>query len=626
MAGLRALLGLYPKTTTYEEQCIELRKEFSALQLFATSEELRHFQELEETVTSEKFKLRREELLRIKYKGTEAFDKEQTYQRLHKDSEIKLYYKTLLSDTLKLYFEIHESEQLKQLHRLQEFVNSDAFLKEKAHYQQSAKKRFELSELGQELYKYNDQSRSTEIKSYFKFISDKRYPDYSQLSGSEKLARYEELKTIVESHEFVSAKKSMSKAEFQASEMGKQWVEYLSLSKSKDIRNYIQLEASALKKYYDTLHNSAELSAYEEHEKFVLSHDFALKRKAILSESFSDTEAYKKLHELELLQKSPNMKSYFSFSKSKEFENYNRIHQSEKLLRYKELSEYVKSEEFLTEKAYLNLSPQVRWKQSEEYKQLDEYNQLKGSEKIKWFYSQYNAKRFEWLRTWSISFSDEFDSGKLDKSKWLTRYFWGDKMLQKSYSLAHEKHFITDGNNLDLSAAHLKIITRKEKADGLKWNPELGFVPSSFEYTSGLVNTGNSFRQQYGYFEAKIKLSANSKILNAFWMVGDEQTPHIDVVKANGKCSMGIHTNQVSFKKTLGRSKFAADYFIYGMEWSANRIAWFINGLEVASTNTNIPQQPMYIALSAGLYEDLLDNNMPAMEVDWVRCYKKVKE
>jgi len=572
MAGLRALLGLYPKTTTYEEQCIELQKEYNALQLYATSEELKHFQSLEETVTSEKFKLRHEELLRIKYKGTEAFGKEQSYLKLHNDSEIKQYHKTLLSDTLKLYSEVHASEQLKQLHRLQEFLQSDAFLKEKAHYQQSAKKRFDLSELAQELYKYNDQSRSTEIKSYFKFISDKRYPDYNKLNGSEKIERYEELKSIVESHEFVSGKKAMSKAEFKSSEMGKQWVEYLNLSKSKDIKNFIQLEASALKKYYDALHNSAELSAYEELEKFVLSHEFAQKKKAILNESFSDTEAYKKLRELELLQKSPNIKTYFSFIKSKEFENYNRIDKSEKLLRYKELGDYVKSEEFLTEKAYLSLSPKVRWKQSDEYKQLDEYNQLKGSEKIKWYFSMYNAKRFEWLRTWSLSFSDEFDTGKLDKSKWLTRYFWGEKMLQKSYSLANEKHCITDGNNLDLSAAHLKIITRKEKADGLKWNAELGFVPSSFEYTSGLVNTGNSFRQQFGYFEAKIKLSANSKILNAFWMVGDEQTPHIDVVKANGKCSMGIHTNQVSFQKTLGRSKFVADYFIYGMEWSASMV------------------------------------------------------
>ncbi|HBH50093.1 MAG TPA: hypothetical protein DDX98_15720 [Bacteroidales bacterium] len=626
MAGLKTLLGLYPKTTDYEEKRIELQKEYNALLEFEKSDELKHFKELEETVTSEKFKIKQQEILRLRYKGSEEFNKEKEFQQLSKSKDIKLYLKTAVSEELAVYKQMSESDDLKRLKELEKFVQSEAFLKAKNHYKLSAKKRFEISDLGHTQKQYKQKSKSEEIKGYFKFIGHKLYPNFKEIKDSDKLRRFEELKALVESHEFTSKKHSMKKAEFKESEEGKLWDEFTQLSKAKDVKDYFKLNASHQKKYYDTLHDSDELHAYDDLEKFILSHDFKEQKKAIMEKGFHDTDEYKKFRELEQLKKDENMKIYFKFAKSKELSNYKQIDGSDKLARYHELDAYIKTDEFIDRKAYLTLKPKERWKQSEEYARLDEYNRLKDSEMIKWFFKDFSHKKFDWFRTWNLTFNDEFDGGKLDTKKWLTRYYWGEEMLHNTYSLLDEKHYISDGKNLDFTGSHLKIITRKEKADGLKWNPDLGFVPSEFEYTSGLINSGKSFRQQYGLFEAKIKFANAPKVLNAFWMVGDEQTPHIDVAKANGKCSVGIQTDTETFKKKLSRSKFSGNYFIYAMEWSADKITWSINGLEVASTSKNIPQDEMYVALSAGLYEEIQDGNIPAMEVDWIRCYEKTKK
>jgi hypothetical protein len=625
MAGLKTLLGLYPKTADFEEIRLKLQKEYEPLIAFEASEELAHFKQLEETVTSEQFKLTRNEILRLQYKGSNEHAQEKELQQLRKSKDIKQYLKTVVSENLTVYKHVHESEQLKRLFELQDFVKSEEFLKVKNHFKLSAKKRFELSDLRHTLNQYTQQSKSKEIVGYFKFVGHKYFPVFEKMKDSEKLLKYEKLKALVESHEFISKKHAATKKEFKASEEGEQFFEYTQLSKANDLKRYFKLYNSPLKKYYDSLHNSPELIAYEDLEKFILSHEYKAQRKAIMEKSFQDTDEYKQFDELEKLKKEESIKSYFKFSRSKELENYNIVHDSEKLKRYKELEELVKTSSFIEQKKYLTQDPKERWKKSEEYLKLDEYERLKKSEKIRWFFTNRENKKFDWFRIWRLTFNDEFDLGKLDSNKWLTRYYWGDEMLQKSYSLAHEMHYISEGKNLDFSSSHLKIITRKEKAEGLKWNPDHGFIPTQFDYTSGLINSGKSFRQKYGLFEAKIKFSDAPRLLNAFWMVGDKQIPHIDVAKANGNCSFGLYNDSFTFKKKLSRSKFSGNYNIYSIEWDESKITWRINGLEVTSTTKNIPDEAMYVALSAGLYEDLKDSDTPAMEVDWIRCYEKNK-
>ena len=105
--------------------------------------------------------------------------------------------------------------------------------------------------------------------------------------------------------------------------------------------------------------------------------------------------------------------------------------------------------------------------------------------------------------------------------------------------------------------------------------------------------------------------------------------PHIDVAKANGKVVLGNawgNSKDIStvrtFSKSLGRNKLSRDYFIYTLEWSQSRLLWKINGLEIATTSKGVPQEEMYLVLSAGLAKDP-KNTLPAqMEVDWVCCYQ----
>ncbi len=72
-------------------------------------------------------------------------------------------------------------------------------------------------------------------------------------------------------------------------------------------------------------------------------------------------------------------------------------------------------------------------------------------------------------------------------------------------------------------------------------------------------------------------------------------------------------------------STFTKDYFIYSLDWSENKLVWKINGMEVFSTNQGVPNEPLYLMLSAGIQkEPSQEFETSSFEIDWVKCYEKV--
>jgi hypothetical protein len=192
-----------------------------------------------------------------------------------------------------------------------------------------------------------------------------------------------------------------------------------------------------------------------------------------------------------------------------------------------------------------------------------------------------------------------------------------------------EKSFPTEGKNVEFYDNKLRLVTKNEEVDGKKWDPVHGFLQDSFEYTSALISTGQSFRQKFGMFKAKIKMS-NTDLTQAFWMVADGMVPHIDVAKfEKGKLysnyfwgsSSGQGVSK-SISKT-GGSRYTNDFFIFTLEWSPGKLIWKINDKVFKAQSSDVPQEEMYMVFSAGLKDWASNNGLPAaMEVDWIRVYK----
>jgi beta-glucanase (GH16 family) len=607
MAGIRAILGFFPKTFDYENNRSKLEEEYNELLAFRTSKELRAYHELDAYIRSEEFAQKKKDIISLNFKNTDDFQKEKQYRALAGSSDIKLYLKTRDSGELKRFRELEKSETLKKYHQLDDFIRSEKFMSAKREASLSSKEKFRKSDLAKTFNLFNTQQNSPKIQAYFRFAKNKFFSEYEA-------ALKEQLPEEVD---------KLAKADASSAE-------YKQLIKSPRYRKYRKLARSPYRKSYDDLKGSDEIEAFSDLKRFITSEDFKRQKKEIESKGFKDTEEYQKLIEFNELKNSDNLKFYRSYKNSKALKTYTSLHGSDRIRQYETLKNYIESDEFIRFRTYATLSPKKRWRESKECEKLQEHEDVLKSDKIQWFLKNIDSPRFEWLRHWNESFSDTFGGKSIDKAKWMTRYYYGEKMLKDTYSLSSDKHFITDGKNVEIDQSKLIITVRKEQVKGKSWHPTMGFITREFGYTSGLINTGKSFRQLYGTFEAKMRVTDSKDIMNAFWMVGTKQVPHINIVKAHKKVSFGniwgdaVQIKSIkSFTKSYRRGKFAREFYIYTLEWTPGKLIWKINGLEIARSTVGVPDEPMYLAFSGGLQKEVDGSLLPAkFEVDWVRCYQ----
>ena len=440
------------------------------------------------------------------------------------------------------------------------------------------------------------------------------FEEFETFSKSEELMDFNELETYVLSDNFKKNRKSIESKSYKKSDLYADEKKFKRFQKSKRFKTYFRLKDSSELSAFNMTKESDEISRYQELEKIVKG------------PSFNKKEQKDELNEFKLMKNSQRIKDYFKFEKSKAFKIFQEVDGSQELKNYLELEEKIASEEFQKEKNFL--LDKKRFEKTDDFKKLEEYNKLNASDKFKKYFALKNKNSFDELKKWELSFSEEFDNSQLDQEKWINKYYWADELLNKTYSLESDLHTFTDGKNIEQAGSSVVLQARKEKKKGLMWNPTMGFVPKEFDYTSAIINTGKSFRQKFGRFEAKIKLTNPNQVAHSFWMVSDKKTPHIDVLKSSpdGKLLIGNYwggANQPSSKqfkiKGVDTSK---GYFIYTLDWSQNELVWKINDVVVRKQTEGVPQESMFLNFSLGVTKEQQNVNA-ALEIDWVRCYKR---
>jgi len=171
MASLRFLFGMIPATSKYESECDKLRSDYQEYKKFETSDELKHFLELEKDVNSADFKQKVSKIKSQNFKQTEEYRKEQEYSQLLKSPMVKSYLKKKDTEEGK---SVTESSEVKKLLELEKYISSASFTDVKKFMALSAKQKFELSEEFKKQQEYIGLVKSEKILWYKKI--KKKYP------------------------------------------------------------------------------------------------------------------------------------------------------------------------------------------------------------------------------------------------------------------------------------------------------------------------------------------------------------------------------------------------------------------------------------------------------------------
>jgi beta-glucanase (GH16 family) len=611
--ALRTTLGLIPKTEKIESQHQNLLEEYNKLNEYSQSDELKEYLELQQYIGSDDFKNTKKQIAGLNFKSTDEYQKELRYNKLKKDKRIINYFKVLNSSEYKRFIETDSSDKLKKHLELNEYLNSNE------HKQIVDDFNIKLKTEKDKQKELKNLAKSKNIKLFYKISNSTLLQNFNSLHDSAELQEYIELQ------EFISSKQTDKSSDEYKQNVSR----FKTLKKLKKFKDYFKFLKSSNYKHYNNFKDSDDLKYYEELKVYIASDDYQM---AITQFTYVNTNEYKKEEEYNNLKKDTDIVHWEKFKKLKQYKLFKDTENSELLAKYEELDEFINSDKFKEFKEYM--LDKNKWQKTDDYQKEVRYAELQKSENIKWYFAIKNSNKFDELKQWKLIFEDDFDTGKIDENKWMNSFFWGKMLLNDRYVIAGEKQYFTDNNNFELNGSTLKIITKKEQAEGKVWHPVHGFYTQKFEYTSGMLSTAHSYRHQYGKIEAKIKLSDNYPVYQALWLKGEKIIPEIDILKFNMDKKNRLQMSTIwgdtsdikSAKKRTDKingGMFTKNYFIYTLEWSKNKLTWKINGIEAYSTSEGIPDEPLYLMLSAGIVKEPEQNfNSSALEIDWIRCYE----
>jgi len=608
---LLATFGLIPGAETIEKKERQTEEEFNRLRQIKESEELERYEELRQYIHSDSFKKKKKEINAQRYKGSEAHQKEQRFRKLSGNDPIKTYLKVRDSKDLRHYQGMENSRDLKRYLDLRKFFESPEFdeFKKSLKDKKSSKKKYYKETLSnyKKLYK--------KYGWYYRFRDSSEYARYQELKDSDKVGRFEDL----------ARTKNPPKEP-----------DYKTLRKDPDVKAYLKMRNSRKLRKFEWLQDSDPIQRLEDLSGQVHSQSFKDLPKDIRKLDFKNTQEYKEYKEYKRLARNRDIKRALTFQNSKKYRIYQEAINSDQLEEYKRLQEYLESDDFKETKKYLKRGN--KFKYSKEYELLQEYEQLRHSKDIKWYFKNLHASKFDFFRRWERSFFDDFQGASLDKDKWLTTYYWGKALLNDSYVQATDQHFFTDGRNVEVDEGVLRIVTRKEQVEGKAWHPSFGFFSRQFDYTSGIINTGQSFRQKYGLYRTKARVSHARNLRHSFWLVPDKILPEIDVFSYSRKnprrLDMTAYSGEIQDKKSLKVKKstikgynFSKRYVIYELDWRPGLLTWKINGIPVRRQKKAVPDEPMYMILNSGVDGTVRDRDLPReLRVDWVETYRQREE
>ena len=239
----------------------------------------------------------------------------------------------------------------------------------------------------------------------------------------------------------------------------------------------------------------------------------------------------------------------------------------------------------------------------------------------------------------NLVFQDEFNvNGAPDPTVWdynigTGQNGWGNNELQY-YTDRPENVIVKDGV--------LKITAIQESFQGSR-------------YTSARLLTKNLFQKEFGRFEARIKLPWSRGIWPAFWLLGDDsdgkiwpQIGEIDIMEYRGQEPTIVHGSAhmpgnfagdpITKTYELENERFDTDFHVFGIEWSPNRINYYVDDVLYQSiTPEDIDEgsewvfndgREMFMILNVAVGGSFVgppneDTVLPqTMEVDYVRVYE----
>ena len=252
--------------------------------------------------------------------------------------------------------------------------------------------------------------------------------------------------------------------------------------------------------------------------------------------------------------------------------------------------------------------------------------------------SKSSASKPSWVLTWNDEFNGPIGSVP-DPDKWVVESGgngWGNKELE--YYTTRSQNVRQENGNLVIEAIRQKFTA----ADGIRRS-----------YTSGRLKTQGRFAQEYGRFEARIKIPYGKGMWPAFWLLGNDFSAvgwpacgEIDIMEHGGREPSTIHgslhgpgysgENAPTISFTFSKAQVGDEFHVFAVEWEPQAVRFYVDGQFYATkTPADLPtgrrwvfDHPFFVILNLAVGGNFTgspeDTVFPQrLLVDYVRVYSR---
>lgn len=586
---LRYFLGIIPTAQKIDSAWAELFKMRDELHLIESSNELEQYNELNHLIQSNDFQAKKNDIINMSFIGSVEYKLLTERTNLEHSKPIKDYFRFIQSPDFSRLNKIALSSELIRYFELKKIVESPDFIlrkkeAESLHYKDSP-----------EFHKrkdFNALQKSVQIKQYFKTLASDQYRLFLELEATEK--------GKLDDH----TKKKDPKAKI-----------YRKFLNSRIYKNLKTVEQLGLPAKLEQLKQETSTKSFLDREAFLKN-----------ANRFETTPDYAPFNEFTRLSKSSDITFYLKCIKSYSYNNYQKMADSKELARLIVLRTEVENPGFKKQVAFLK--NRNRYNTTPENKTEQEFNKLEKSKIVKTYFQLKQRSELEFFDQWEIVLEENFADHQLTSRLWEPENYWGSKMAGFSFSQMNELQAYNGLKNIVVRNKVLSIVTKAEKSEGKVWDPAVGLLTKKFEFSSGILNTGNSFRFKEGVIEAKVKFRANKAITSALSLTGNQPFPQIDVFRSGDKSvGLGIidQPGEGNIKKLVQIKGLNYNNFhIFRLEIFGNEVIWKINNYEVHRAQVSKNMGELFINFIGSLHQQVNGETLPHhFEIDWVRCFRK---
>jgi len=226
---------------------------------------------------------------------------------------------------------------------------------------------------------------------------------------------------------------------------------------------------------------------------------------------------------------------------------------------------------------------------------------------------------------WQLAFDPSFSGSGLNTSTWATCYDWAtNPSVGCDDNPTAEKEWYIP-SQVNVGGGSLNLVARQESTQGVTSTG----APKTYTCRSGMVTSKPGFNFTYGLIQITAKLPYGPGLWPALWLAAtnDDWPPELDIMEHwYSEPQMKVYDHTVG-KEYLGGpvptpANLSAGFHTYSLMWTKDRVTWYLDGVQVFTTTSYVPQQQMYFIANVADDSTTPGACTGTMEISSVKVYQ----